>query len=313
VNPETLNGELQNDEPGRRRFYHLPVLVEEVMALLKCGPGKTYVDATLGGGGHAFEILSRTGPDGILIGVEWDEESIIEAKKILLPFGDRVRIYRENFICLPDLLRAINQPEVDGILFDLGLSTIQLDRGERGFSFQKDGPLDMRMDQRKEITAGELLNQLSQKELENTLLNYGEERWAKRIAEAILREREVNPILTTQALRRMVHQAIPKRFHSRKIDPATKTFQALRIRVNDELENLKKVLETGWKCLKRGGRICIISFHSLEDRLVKEAFRFLEQEGVMKRITKKPILPSLIEKRNNPRSRSARLRCAERL
>lgn len=283
------------------------------MDLLKCGPGKTYVDATLGGGGHAFEILSRTGPDGILIGVEWDEESIIEAKKILLPFGDRVRIYRENFICLPDLLRAINQPEVDGLLFDLGLSTIQLDRGERGFSFQKDGPLDMRMDQRKEITAGELINQLSEKELENTLLNYGEERWAKRIAEAIVRERKVNPILTTQALRRMVHQAIPKRFHSRKTDPATKTFQALRIRVNDELDNLKKILETGWKFLKKGGRICIISFHSLEDRLVKETFRSLEQEGVMKRITKKPILPSLIEKRNNPRSRSARLRCAERL
>jgi len=313
VNPETLNGESQNNEPGVRRFYHLPVLVEEVMDLLKCGPGKTYVDATLGGGGHAFEILSRTGPDGILIGVEWDEESIIEAKKILLPFGDRVRIYRENFICLPDLLRAINQPEVDGLLFDLGLSTIQLDRGERGFSFQKDGPLDMRMDQRKEITAGELINQLSEKELENTLLNYGEERWAKRIAEAIVRERKVNPILTTQALRRMVHQAIPKRFHSRKTDPATKTFQALRIRVNDELDNLKKILETGWKFLKKGGRICIISFHSLEDRLVKETFRSLEQEGVMKRITKKPILPSLIEKRNNPRSRSARLRCAERL
>ncbi len=294
-------------------FRHLPILLEEVIGLLNCGPGKIYVDATLGGGGHAFEILNRTGPDGILIGVEWDEEAINEAKKILLPFGDRVRIYRENFVYLPDLLRAINQQEVDGLLFDLGLSMIQLDRGERGFSFQKEGPLDMRMDQRREITAGALINQLSETELEKILLEYGEERWAKRIAKAIIRERSLSPILTTQALRRIVHQAIPRRFHSRKIDPATKTFQALRIKVNDELENLKKILETGWKFLKRGGRICVISFHSLEDRLVKETFRTLEQEGVLTRITKKPILPSLMEKKNNPRSRSAKLRCAERL
>ncbi len=299
-----------NEEP---RIPHLPVLVEEVIALLKCGPGKTYVDATLGGGGHAYEILSRTGPDGILIGVEWDEEAIIEAKKILLPFGDRVKIYRENFICLPELLTVLKQEEVDGLLLDLGLSTIQLERGERGFSFQKEGPLDMRMDQRRGFTAGELVNQLPEKELEDLLLEYGEESWAKRIAKAIVRERSLSPILTTQALRRIVHQAIPKRFHSRKIDPATKTFQALRIRVNDELENLKKILETGWRFLKKGGRICVISFHSLEDRLVKEAFRTLEREGALKQITRKPIFPSLIEKQKNPRSRSARLRCAERL
>lgn len=300
----------QNEEP---RIHHTPVLVEEVMALLKCGPGKIYVDATLGGGGHAFEILSRTGPDGILVGLEWDEEAIIEAKKILLPFGERARIYQENFVYLPDLLRALNQQEVDGILFDLGLSTIQLDRGERGFSFQREGPLDMRMDQRGEVTAGDLVNQLTRKELEDLLVEYGEERWARRIAEAIVRERGIRPILTTQALRRIVHQAIPKRFHSRRIDPATKTFQALRIRVNDELGNLKKILETGWRFLKKGGRICIISFHSLEDRLVKEAFQTLEREGALKRITRKPIFPTLGEKKRNPRSRSARLRCAERI
>lgn len=313
MNPKISPWVTQNDESRRKGFRHLPVLLEEVIDFLKCGSGKTYVDATLGGGGHAFEILNRTGPDGILIGVEWDEEAIAEAKKVLLPFGGRVRIYRENFVFLPELLRAINEQEVDGLLFDLGLSMIQLDRGERGFSFQKEGPLDMRMDQRREVTAGELINQLSEKELENLLLEYGEERWAKRIAEAIVRERASGPILTTQALRRIVHQAIPKRYHSRRIDPATRTFQALRIRVNDELENLRKVLESGWKCLKKGGRICIISFHSLEDRLVKEAFRSLEREGVMKRITKKPILPSLIEREKNPRSRSARLRCAERV
>lgn len=313
MNPKIPQRGTQNDESWMKGFRHLPVLLEEVIDLLKCGPGKIYVDATLGGGGHAFEILNRTGPDGILIGLEWDEEAIAEAKKVLLPFGKRVRIYRENFVCLPELLRTINEKEVDGLLFDLGLSMIQLDRGERGFSFQKEGPLDMRMDQRREVTAGALINQLSEEELENLLWEYGEERWAKRIAEAIVRERTAAPILTTQTLRRIVHQAIPKRFHSRRIDPATRTFQALRIRVNDELENLRKILETGWKFLKKGGRICIISFHSLEDRLVKEAFRNLEREGVMKRITKKPILPSLIERERNPRSRSARLRCAERL
>jgi 16S rRNA (cytosine1402-N4)-methyltransferase len=295
---------------GMEGFGHIPVLVEEVMAFLRCEPGHTYVDATLGGGGHASEILKRTSPDGVVIGMEWDEEALSEAKDRLMPFGDRVRIFRENFIHLPDFMKT---ESVDGILLDLGLSSIQLEKEERGFSFKGEGSLDMRMDQRMTHTAADLVNRLSSEELEYTLFHYGEERWAKRIAKAIVQEREREPIQTTQTLRKIVHRAIPGRFHSRRIDPATRTFQALRIRVNEELENLGKILETGWKILKRGGRICILSFHSLEDRMVKETFRRLEKQGEMRRLTKKPVTPSEEERRKNPRSRSAKLRCAERV
>jgi len=285
-------------------------LVEEVMSLLRCEPGRTYVDGTLGGGGHASEILKRTAPNGTVIGMEWDEEALSEARDTLMSFGDRVKIYRENFVHLSDFVKA---ESVDGILLDLGLSSIQLDKGERGFSFKSDGPLDMRMDQRRHETAAHLINRLSSKELEETLFHDGEERWAKRIARAIVQEREREPIQTTQVLRKIVHRAIPRRFHSRRIDPATRTFQAFRIRVNEELENLGKMLETGWKVLRRGGRMCIISFHSLEDRMVKEAFRRLEKQGEMHILTKKPVTPSEEEQERNPRSRSAKLRCAERV
>jgi 16S rRNA (cytosine1402-N4)-methyltransferase len=291
-------------------FGHIPVLVEEVMTFLRCEPGRTYVDATLGGGGHASEILKRTAPDGVVIGMEWDEEALSEARNTLMPFGERVKIFRENFIHLPDFVGA---ESVDGILLDLGLSSIQVENAERGFSFKGEGPLDMRMDQRMNHTAAHLINRLSSEDLEYTLSHYGEERWAKRIARAIVQERERDPIRTTQALRKIVYRAIPRRFQSRRIDPATRTFQAFRIRVNEELDNLGKILETGWKILKRGGRICIISFHSLEDRMVKETFRRLEKQGEMLILTKKPVTPSEEEQRRNPRSRSAKLRCAERV
>jgi len=301
-------------------FEHIPVLVEEVMTLLRCGPHQTYVDATLGGGGHALEILKRTEPDGVVIGIDWDEDAIAEAKKALMPFRERVKIFRENFVHLPELLEEMKTVEVDGILLDLGLSSFHVEKKERGFSLKEDGPLDMRMDQRMDRTAADLVNHLSLQELEHTLLEYGEERWAKRIARAIVHERERNPIETTQALRRIVQQAIPRRFHSRKIDPATRTFQAFRIRLNEELGNLKEILETGWMFLRKGGRMCVISFHSLEDRMVKETFRRLErggegpgQGGVIRVITKKPVTPSEEERKKNPRSRSAKLRCAERM
>jgi 16S rRNA (cytosine1402-N4)-methyltransferase len=188
-----------------------------------------------------------------------------------------------------------------------------VDEEERGFSFKGDGPLDMRMDQRMDQTAADLVNRLSLKELEDTLFHYGEERWGRKIARAIVREREQEPITTTQALRRIVYRAIPQRFHSRRIDPATNTFQAFRIRVNDELENLRRILETGWKTLKKGGRICVISFHSLEDRMVKETFRELEKDGEVHILTRKPVVPLDEEREGNPRSRSAKLRCAERV
>jgi len=291
-------------------FRHIPVLVEEVMTFLRCEPGRTYVDATLGGGGHASEILKRTAPDGVVIGMEWDEEALSEARNTLMPFGDRVKIFRENFIHLPDLMKA---ESADGILLDLGLSSIHLEKEERGFSFKGEGPLDMRMDQRMNHTAAHLINRLSSEDLEYTLSHYGEERWAKRIARAIVQEREREPLRTTQTLRKIVHRAIPRRFHFRRIDPATRTFQAFRIRVNEELDNLGKILETGWKILKRGGRICILSFHSLEDRMVKETFRRLEKQGEMRILTKKPVTPSEEEQTRNPRSRSAKLRCAERV
>ncbi len=294
-------------------FGHIPVLVEEVMDLLACGRHKTYIDATLGGGGHALEILKRSSPDGIVIGMDWDEDAIVEAKKVLMPFGERVKIFRENFIHLPELLKTLGIGEVDGILLDLGLSSLQLEKKERGFSLKGEGPLDMRMDQRIDRTAADLVNELSYQELESTLRNFGEERWAKRIAKAVVIEREKKPVETTQQLRQIVHRAIPGRFHSRKIDPATRAFQALRIRVNQELENLRKILEMGWKFLRRGGRICVVSFHSLEDRMVKETFRRLDKDGVMREMTKKPITPSEEERRRNPRSRSAKLRCAERV
>lgn len=304
-----------------RRTRHIPVLVEEVMTLLRCGPGRTYVDATLGGGGHALEILRRTAPNGIVIGLDWDEEAVSEARKALMPFGERVKIFHENFIHLTELLMEMKVEQVDGILLDLGLSSMQLEREERGFSFRGEGPLDMRMDQRIDRTAAYLVNHLSPEELEDILFKYGNERWAKRIAKAIVQERDRGPIETTQALGKIVYQTIPRRFHHRKIDPATKTFQAFRIKVNDELENLRKILETGWELLRKGGRMCIISFHSLEDRMVKETFRKLEGRGadgpipgaVMRVLTKKPIMPSEEEQRKNPRSRSAKLRCAERV
>jgi 16S rRNA (cytosine1402-N4)-methyltransferase len=300
---------------------HIPVLVEEVISLLGCAPHRIYVDATLGGGGHALEILKRTEPDGKLIGIEWDEEAIAEARKVLGPFGERVRIFRENFAHLSRLLREIGTESVDGILLDLGLSSIQLEGQERGFSFRGESPLDMRMDQRTEETAADLVNTLPLKELEEIFWTYGEERWARRIAKAIGDERDRRRIETTQALSKIVYQAIPKRFQSRKLDPATRTFQALRIRVNHELENLKQVLEEGWPFLKGGGRMCVISFHSLEDRIVKQTFRRLErgepgglnQQKLMQILTPKPMTPSEKEERENPRSRSAKLRCAERV
>ena len=301
-------------------YRHIPVLVEEVFSLLKCEPHQIYVDATLGGGGHTLEILRRTAPDGIVIGIEWDEDALSEARDVLRPFEDRTKIFRENFVSLPDILNSLKIKRVDGILLDVGLSSIQLEEKERGFSLKSEGPLDMRMDRRTEVTAADLLNQLSEADLAETIYHYGEERWARRIAKAIVEGRKQCPIETTQALRKIVCQAIPRRFHFRRIDPATKTFQALRIRVNNELENLRQVLESGWRFLREGGRLCVISFHSLEDRIVKETFRKLAKEGegsglggVLRIVTKRPITPSEEEQMRNPRCRSAKLRCAERM
>jgi len=300
---------------------HIPVLADEVVSLLRCGPHETFVDATLGGGGHALEILKHTEPDGKVIGIEWDEDALSVAREVLRPFGDRVNISRENFVHLSRVLEGLKIRTVDGILLDLGLSSIQLGKKERGFSLKEEGPLDMRMDQRSDWTAADLVNDLSQRELEDLIFVYGEEREARQIAKAIVAKRHRETIQTTSALRKIVWQATSRRSHSGRIDPATKTFQALRIRTNQELENLERILETGWQALREGGRICVISFHSLEDRIVKKTFRKLASArdvndgpgAVLRIVTPKPIRPSGEERRRNPRSRSAKLRCAERV
>jgi len=300
---------------------HIPVLADEVVSLLRCGPHETFVDATLGGGGHALEILKHTEPDGKVIGIEWDEDALSVAREVLKPFGDRVNISRDNFVHLSRVLEGLKIRTVDGLLLDLGLSSLQLGKKERGFSLKEEGPLDMRMDQRSDCTAADLVNGLSQRELEDLISVYGEEREARQIAMAIVAKRHREPIQTTSALRKIVWQATSRRSHSGRIDPATKTFQALRIRTNQELENLERILETGWRVLREGGRICVISFHSLEDRIVKKTFRKLasardvnqEPGAVLRIVTPKPIRPSGEERRRNPRSRSAKLRCAERV
>ncbi len=280
------------------------------------------MDATLGGGGHALEILKRTSPDGRLIGVDWDEEAFSEARKRLAPFGERVILFRENFVRLPDLLNTADIAGVDGILLDLGLSSIHLDQKERGFSFTGRGSARHEDGSTAKPNGGGSDQAISLSPSWKKSFSITERRGGPGGSPSRLPwEREKRPIQTTEALKEIVHRAIPGRFRSYRIDPATRTFQALRIAVNEELENLMEILETGWRLLKRGGRLCVISFHSLEDRMVKNAFRRLAkgeaepviQGAVMHVLTKKPVTPSEEECRRNPRARSAKMRCAERL
>jgi len=285
--------------------FHIPVLLDEVMSLLNPKDGGVYVDCTLGAGGHAERILELSSPSGRLIGIDLDSEAISIAKERLKRFGDRVRFVHANFADLDDILRSLDVDEVDGILMDLGVSWIQLSDPERGFSFRLDAPLDMRMDRRIPLTAREVVNTKSERELREIFRRYGEERWAGRIARRITRLRGKSPILTTRQLARIVESTVPRhgRFH-----PATRIFLALRIYVNRELDNLERGLDSAIRWLKPGGRICVISFHSLEDRIVKWKFR----EGTcLKIITRKPVTPGDEEVRENPRSRSAKLRAAE--
>ena len=293
-------------------YEHFPVLVEEVIEFLNPHPHGIYVDCTLGGAGHALKILERSSPTGRLIGIDRDEEAIEQAHKKLRPYEARTTIIHGNFSDLGEILRELNIGEVDAILLDLGVSYHQLIAGERGFSFQLEGPLDMRMDRTQGEPASKLINTLSQGELEEILRRYGEGRWARRIAKAIVRHRQRNPIATTTQLRDIISSAVLK--PPRRIHPATKAFQAVRIAVNDELNNLGKVIRDGIPLVKSGGRLCIISFHSLEDRIVKQAFRQYEKSPAsITIITKKPISPSRGEISENPRARSAKLRVAERV
>jgi len=308
--------------------FHKPVLAAEVMASLQCRAGAVYLDGTVGGGGHAFEILRNSSPHGRLIGLDTDTDALREAESHLAPFGDRVVLVRGNFAMMENILAGMNIGKVDGILLDLGVSSHQLNTAGRGFSFALDAPLDMRMNQEQGPSAYDLVQTLSRDELEKIIRNYGEERMAGRIARAVSERRAVSPIRTTADLAGIVAGALPRARKPARIHPATRTFQALRIAVNDELANLRQALANGMKRLNDGGRFCVISFHSLEDRIVKNAFN-TEEKGcicpsdlplcacgrkpTMKVLTRKPVVPGETEIHDNPRARSAKLRVAERI
>jgi 16S rRNA (cytosine1402-N4)-methyltransferase len=291
---------------------HKPVLLHEVVRLLGIKPDGTYLDCTVGGGGHAYEIARRL-DTGLLIGLDWDSQALEEARARLEPFAARVKLVQANFRDLEGVLDRLGISLVDGLLFDLGLSAIHVDSPERGFSFRSDGPLDMRMDREgNPLTAAEIVNSYSRAELVRILKEYGEERWASRIVEAIIRAREREPLERTLQLAELVVGAIPAPARRRmKIHPATRTFQALRIAVNDELENLRLGLEAGFRRLAPGGVMAVISFHSLEDRIVKRFFRNRADRGEAELF--KLIRPTAEEIAENPRARSAKLRAAQKV
>ena len=289
---------------------HIPVLLDEIIKYLDCMGKKVIVDCTIGEGGHAEKILENLGSSGILLGIDQDQDALVAARKRLASFGERVVLIWDNFTNLEKILREKEIEKVDGILFDLGISSLQLNKRERGFSFLKEGPLDMRMNRAQEINALELINKTSYKELQNIIYELGEKRWARRIARAIVRERGKGPVTTTTQLSRIIERAVPYRG---RIHPATRAFQALRIKVNRELENLKEILPQAVDSLRKGGRICIVSYHSLEDRIVKNSFKEFARQGRIEILTKKPIISQEEEIRMNPRSRSAKLRVGERI
>lgn len=289
---------------------HIPVLGSEVVTYLKPKSGGIYVDGTLGLGGHAKRILEASSPDGLVIGMDWDEQALAIAREQLAPFGDRLRAVRSNYADLCSVLQAEGIVQVDGLLLDLGVSSPQLDVAERGFSFQADAPLDMRMDNRLHLTAAHLVERLSGEELADIFYNYGEERQSRRIAAHVVEARKKSRIDTTTKLAALVASAIPRKYHPKKKHVATRVFQALRIAVNREFDNLVKLMGEAPSVLGVGAKVCIITFHSIEDRIVKQAFAANSQYRV---VTGKPIAPSESEVAANPRARSAKLRVAERV
>lgn len=287
-------------------------MVEEVIAGLNIHPRGIYVDATIGGGGHAEQILRLAPQDVEVVGIDWDPEAIRRAQRRLKRYGDQIILREGNYRDLREILNGLDIESVDGILLDLGASYEQLTSGERGFSIYEDGPLDMRYTPSLPVTAADVLNRWPQSALKEIFKRYGQERWAGRIARAIVRRR---PIVSTGQLAEVVSSAVPSR--AGRIHPATRIFQALRIEVNRELENIQVGIRAAAQCLKRGGRICVLSYHSLEDRIVKESFRDIQSgqgaKGTYRIITKKPLRPSPQEVDRNPSARSARLRILERV
>jgi len=304
---------------------HVPVLLNETMDLLVTNPAGIYIDGTLGRGGHATEILKRLGPEGRLIGLDRDAEAIEATKEILKPYGERAVRIHGNFADMKELCKSIGVTAVDGVLLDLGVSSPQLDVAERGFSFAKDGPLDMRMDRTQGRSAADLVNEEDEETLANLIFRLGEERDSRRIARAIVLERQHGRIERTLRLAEIVERA--KGGRRGAVHPATQTFQALRMAVNAELESLESGLEAGLSMLREGGRMAVITFHSLEDRPVKEFFkrhtvkreslqqggeRLVYDEPAVRLLTKKPLTAAKDELKENPRARSAKLRVVER-
>lgn len=309
-------------------FKHKSVLLEETIRNLKVKPDGIYVDGTLGGGGHAYEVCRQLSAKGSLIGIDQDEAAIEAAGERLQEFGDRVTIIRSNYCNMKKELQKIEITSVDGITLDLGVSSFQLDNAERGFTYREDVPLDMRMDQRGSRTARDIVNTYTENELYRVLRDYGEEKFAKKIARNICTARTDKPIETTGELIELIKQSIPMKMRAVGGHPAKKTFQAIRIELNQELEVLRNSLDDMIELLNDGGRICIITFHSLEDRIVKTIFKRNENPctcppdfpvcvcGKMsmgKVITRKPILPNEEEIAENKRSKSAKLRVFERI
>ena len=294
---------------------HTPVLTRPVRELLSVRAGETLVDATIGLGGHARQLAEALGPDGWLIGLDVDPANLAVARTALAQAPCRIELAVGNFAQLPETLRAVGAERIDVLLADLGVSSTQLDDPDRGFSFQRDGPLDMRMDPRLTVTAAELVNRLDERQLGDVLYHNAQEFGARRIARIICERRRDSRITTTGRLAEVVSRALRVNPKSRKskIHPATKTFLALRIAVNDEIENLKALLEAAPAMLRPGGRIGVIAFHSVEDKPVKLDFRRRKQDGIYRVLTKKPVVADVEERRANPRSRSAKLRVAVRL
>jgi 16S rRNA (cytosine1402-N4)-methyltransferase len=294
---------------------HDPVLLDEVIELLRPQPGQTFADCTLGRAGHSSAIAARLGESGRLIGLDADPRNLDYASKALKNVPCRVRLFHANFAELKEVLKQADTPHVDGILADLGISTNQLFQQDYGLSFAQDMPLDMRLDPRSRRSAADIVNTMREDDLANLLFDLAQERYSRRIARNIAQARRQAPITTTERLANLVRQAIPSRGGARaeKIDPATRTFLALRMAVNGELENLHALLRQAPEHLAALGRFGVISFHSTEDRQVKQAFRSLEQTGQFSLVTKKPIAPSDDETNRNPRARSAKLRVIERI
>lgn len=308
-------------------FTHISVLLNEVLEGLNIKPDGIYVDGTLGGAGHSFEIAKRLDAGGRLIGIDRDDNAIAAATKRLEPYKDRVTIVRDNYLNTLDILDTLGIKAIDGMLLDLGVSSHQFDEGERGFSYREDAPLDMRMDRRDELTAFEVVNGYSEQELFRIIRDYGEDSFAKNIAKHIVRARNEKPIETTFELANVIKAAIPARVREGKGHPAKKTFQAIRIEVNSELDILKDSINGLIDVLKPGGRLCIISFHSLEDKIVKNAFRTAEDPCICpkdfpvcvcgrkskgKVITRKAVTAGVEELEMNNRAHSAKLRVFEK-